>query len=235
MTIILTVAAFVVIILCRRRKQKVGNRSETTWDDRASVDLTKDIHKRSPSSLISLEYSVGWDLASSARECGIGCEFMQGFKFNLEDVESATQHFSEMNLLGKSKFSAVYKGVLKDGSVVAVKTVSKMSCKTEEDEFLKGLSLLNNLKHENLVKLKGFCCSRARGECFLVYDFASRGNLSRYLDAEDDYSEILDWTTRVSIITGIAKGWFSTVLQNLSEQVFASSCYKHPFVHSPAM
>ncbi|KAI3468874.1 hypothetical protein Pfo_025537 [Paulownia fortunei] len=208
LTVTLMVAVFVGIVRHRRRKQKVGNKSDTS-DDRLSIDQAKDIYKRSPSPLVALEYSNGWDPTNAAQDCnGLYHEFLQVFnsKFNLEEVESATQHFSDVNLLGKSKFSAVYKGILKDGSVVAIKSINKTSCKTEEDEFMKGLSLLNSLKHENLVKLKGFCCSKARGECFLIYDFAWRGNLSQYLDAEDDGSSILDWPTRVSIIHGIAKG-----------------------------
>ncbi|KAK6137679.1 hypothetical protein DH2020_028605 [Rehmannia glutinosa] len=207
LTITLTVVVFVAIVHYRRRKQKVGNKSDTC-DDRLSIDQARDFYKRSPSPLVALEYSNGWDPTSGGQDCnGLCHEFVKGsYKFNLEEVESATQHFSEVNLLGKSKFSAVYKGILKDGSAVAIKCISKTSCKTEEDEFMRGLGLLNSLKHENLVKLKGFCCSKARGECFLIYDFALRGNLSEYLDGEDDSSNVLDWPTRVSIIHGIAKG-----------------------------
>ncbi|KAI3503788.1 hypothetical protein L1887_32238 [Cichorium endivia] len=41
---------------------------------------------------------------------------LSGFSFNLEEIESATRYFSDANVLGKSKFSAVYKGVLRDRS-----------------------------------------------------------------------------------------------------------------------
>lgn len=127
----------------------------------------------------------------------------------MEEIESATRYFSDANLLGRSKFSAVYKGVLRDRSAVAVKCVSVTSCKADEAEFTKGLTLLTSLKHENLARLRGFCCSKGRGECFLVYDFASKGNLSEYLDVEDGrnaHTHVLDWSKRVSIINGIAKG-----------------------------
>ncbi|KAL0331391.1 UNVERIFIED_CONTAM: Proline-rich receptor-like protein kinase PERK9 [Sesamum angustifolium] len=205
-TVALMVVVFVGVVRYRRRKQKVGNKSDTS-DDRLSIDQVKDVYKRSPSPLVALEYSNSWNPTNAAQDCNGLCHvFLQGSKFNLEEVESATQHFSEVNLLGKSKFSAVYKGILKDGSLVAIKSINKTSCKSDEDEFMKGLSLLNSLKHENLLKLRGFCFSKARCECFLIYDFASNGNLSQYLDGEDDTSSILDWPTRVSIIHGIAKG-----------------------------
>ncbi|CAI9759434.1 unnamed protein product [Fraxinus pennsylvanica] len=204
--IALMVGGFLVVFRYRRCKQKVGNTSDTS-DDRLSIDEAKEVYKKSPSSLVDIKHSNGWDVAMSSQDCnGICHEFLNVFKFNLEEVESATQHFSEVNLLGRSNFSAVYKGILKDGSRVAIKSISKMNCKTVEAEFIKGLSLLTSLKHDNLVKLRGFCCSQARGECFLVYDFASKGNLSQYLDNEDDNIDVLDWPTRVSIINGIAKG-----------------------------
>ncbi|CAA2989446.1 LRR receptor-like serine threonine- kinase GSO1 [Olea europaea subsp. europaea] len=204
--IALMVGGFLVVYRYRKRKQKIGNTSDTS-DDRLSIDQAKEVHKKSPSSLVNLESSNGWDPAMTSQDCnGLCHEFLNAIKFNLEEVESATQHFSEVNLLGKSNFSAVYKGILKDGSRVAIKSISKINCKTVEAEFIKGLSLLTSLKHDNLVKLRGFCCSKARGECFLVYDFASNGNLSQYLDNEDDRIDVLDWTTRVSIISGIAKG-----------------------------
>ncbi|XP_073047833.1 LRR receptor kinase SERK2-like [Primulina eburnea] len=210
--VMLMVVAFVWIIWYRRGKQKVGDGSDT-YNDSISTNQGTGFCERSPSPLISLE----------PRDCNGMCqEFIQGYKFNLEDVESATQHFSEVNVLGKSKFSAVYKGILKDGSIVAVKSVSKTSCKTEENGFMKGLSLLNSLKHENLVKLKGFCCSKGRGECFLIYDYVSNGILSRYLDSEDGHTDILDWPTRVQIINGIAKG---------IEYLHRNETNKPPIVH----
>ncbi|KAK1386121.1 hypothetical protein POM88_023856 [Heracleum sosnowskyi] len=50
-----------------------------------------------------------------------------------------------------------------------------------------------------------------RGECYLIYDFAYKGNLSRYLDVVDGGDDNLDWTTKVSIIKGIAKGLISPI------------------------
>jgi serine/threonine protein kinase len=170
------------------------------------------VYKKSPSPLISLEYSNGWDplakngFGSRGGGDGFSQEFFESFMFNVDDVESATQYFSDSNLLGKSGFSAIYKGVLRDGSAVAVKCIAKTSCKSDEPEFLKGLKILTSLKHENLVRLRGLCCSKGRGECFLIYDFVANGNLLHYLDSNNSNSKFLDWSTRFKIIKGIAKG-----------------------------
>jgi serine/threonine protein kinase len=166
--------------------------------------------------VISVEYSNSWD-PLSAGGAGVGSSGQvvgDSFRFNLEEVECATQYFSDVNLLGKSGFAAsTYKGILRDGSVVAVKSLSKTSCKQEESDFLCGLEMLTLLQHDNLVSLRGFCCSRGRGECFLVYDFMVNGCMSWYLDVKDGSSggTVLDWPTRVSIIRGIAKGNIPTL------------------------
>lgn len=211
-TAAVTLAAlgFLTFIRNRRHKQKVGNMTELSESGNHSTDhhhhqYPSDLHSKSASPLVSLAYSAGWDpLADGLNYSG---EFsLQNYRYNLEEVESAAHYFSEGNLLGKGKFSSVYKGVLRDGSVVAIKSINVSSCKAEEEEFVKGMKLLVSLRHENLVSLRGFCCSTGRGECFLIYDFAPNGNLLRYLDASRGSDRVLSWSTRVKIIHGIAKG-----------------------------
>jgi len=214
-TIALSAIGILAFTQYRRRKQKLGTPFDIS-DNRLSTDQAKGIYRKNGSPLINLEYSSGWDpLADGRNFTGFVQEVFQSFMFNLEEVETATQYFSEMNLLGKSNFSATYKGILRDGSVVAIKSISKSSCKSEESEFLKGLNILTSLRHENLVRLRGFCCSRGRGECFLVYDFVPNGNLLRYLDVKDGDGHVLEWSTRVSIVKGIAKGQFVVSLYPL--------------------
>ncbi|KAJ6688644.1 LRR RECEPTOR-LIKE SERINE/THREONINE-PROTEIN KINASE-RELATED [Salix koriyanagi] len=202
-TILLAAIAILTVIQFRRRKQKLASSYEIS-DSRLSTDQAKGVYRKNGSPLISLEYPNGWDpLADCRNLSGNAQDVFQSFRFNLEEVETATQYFSEVNLLGKSNF---YRGILRDGSVVAIKSISKNSCKSEETEFLKGLNTLTSLRHENLVRLRGFCCSRGRGECFLIYDFVPNGNLLRYLDVKDGDGHVLEWSTRVSIVRGIAKG-----------------------------
>ncbi|RRT71526.1 hypothetical protein B296_00032775 [Ensete ventricosum] len=194
------ISGLMAFVWYRRRKQKNGL---------LSTDPTKFSYQRSASPLISLEYSNRWDPMTD-QSSGISFlqEISQNYKFNLEEVECATQYFSEVNLLGrKGSFAATYKGILRDGTKVAVKRINKTSCKSDEAEFLKGLKILTLLRHENIIRLKGFCYSRARGECFLIYDFVANGSLSQYLDVKgDEIQKVLEWPTRVSIIRGIAKG-----------------------------
>ncbi|XVF50680.1 hypothetical protein PTKIN_Ptkin04bG0121500 [Pterospermum kingtungense] len=205
-TIVLSAIGFLTFTQYPRWKQKLGSSFEIS-DSRLSTDQAKGVYRKSGSPLISLEYANGWDpLADGRNFSGFAQDVFQSFRFNLDEVETATQYFSEVNLLGKSFFSATYKGILRDGSAVAIKSISKSSCKSDDAEFLKGLNILASLKHENLVRLRGFCSSNTRGECFLIYDFVPNGNLQRYLDVKDGDCQVLEWSTRVSIIKGIAKG-----------------------------
>ncbi|KAM1175239.1 hypothetical protein ACFX19_028263 [Malus domestica] len=200
----LTVSGLFLFFWCRRQKQKIGSTFDSS-DSRLSTDQAKEVYKKSVSPLINLEYSNGWDPLAKGGS-GYSQEVLESFMINLEEVERATQSFSEVNLLRKSNFSAIYKGILRDGSVVAINCISKTSCKPDEAEFLKGMKILTSLKHENLVRLRGFCCSKGRGEWFLIYDFIPNDSLLQYLDIKDGSGEVLEWSTRVSIINGIAKG-----------------------------
>ncbi|KAK7339398.1 hypothetical protein VNO77_20062 [Canavalia gladiata] len=198
------VSGLLFFLWYRHQKQKIGSTADSS-NNRLSADHIKQACRKSASPLVSLEYSNGWDPLSKGRN-GYSQEVLESFMFNLEEVERATHCFSELNLLGKSNFSAIYRGILRDGSVVVIKCIAKTSCKSDETEFLKGLKILTSLKHENLVRLRGFCCSKGRGECFLIYDFVSNGSLLQYLDLKKGNAKVLEWSTRVSIIHGIAKG-----------------------------
>ncbi|KAF8027103.1 hypothetical protein BT93_E0123 [Corymbia citriodora subsp. variegata] len=202
-TVTLVGAGLLTFYRYRRGKQKIGSTADAS-DGRLSTDQSKDLYSRSASPLVCLEYSSGWDPLDDGR-CGNGLS-LQAPRYTLEEVESATQYFSEANLLGRSNFSSVYKGVLRDGTLVAIRSINVTSCKSEEVDFVNGLNLVTSLRHENLTRLRGVCCSKGRGECFLVYDFAPKGTLSQYLDLEDGSIQGLDWPTRVSIIKGIAEG-----------------------------
>lgn len=205
-SVTIVAAGFLTFFRYRRHKQKIGTMIEAS-ESRFSTDHAIELHSKIASPLVSLAYSTGWDpLADGLNSGNLSQEALQNFRYNLEEVESATQYFSEANLLGRGNFSIVHKGVLRDGSIVAIKSISVNSCQSEEAEFVKGLNLLVSLRHENLVSLRGFCCSRGRGECFFIYDFAPKGNLLKYLDVSEGSDLVLDWSTRVNIIKGIAKG-----------------------------
>ncbi|XP_047322210.1 LRR receptor-like serine/threonine-protein kinase GSO1 [Impatiens glandulifera] len=200
---VIVVATVLITFSCyRRKKQKISSVLQPSDPHRLSTNDSANI-----SPLINLEYPK-WDPILSKESSS-----SFGFTYNVEDVESATQHFSEANLLGSSRTGSSslsrYKGILRDGSLVEVKCISKSSCKADESEFLKGLKLMTTLEHDNILRFRGFCCSSGRHECFLLHDFVPNGNLLQYLDVKKNVnngSKVLDWSTRISIVLGLAKG-----------------------------
>lgn len=52
---------------------------------------------------------------------GIELSFREARRFNWEELCAATKNFSEQGLIGVGKFGEVYKGLLTDGVLVAIK------------------------------------------------------------------------------------------------------------------
>ncbi|XP_050213791.1 serine/threonine-protein kinase-like protein ACR4 [Mercurialis annua] len=126
--------------------------------------------------------------------------------FAYEDLERATNGFKEESLVGKGSFSCVYKGVMKNGTVVAVKKAIVSSDKQKNSkEFHTELDLLSRLNHAHLLNLLGYC--EEDGERLLVYEFMAHGSLHQHLHGKNKVSkEQLDWIRRVTIAVQAARG-----------------------------
>ncbi|XP_031131187.1 probable receptor-like protein kinase At1g11050 [Ipomoea triloba] len=134
--------------------------------------------------------------------------------FKIRDLERATDGFSSKNFLGRGGFGVVYKGTLGDGSVVAVKRIMESDFE-RKDEFCNEVEIISNLKHRNLVPLRG-CCVTDENETedrenhrYLVYDYMPNGNLDDHLFLKNQIGASkppLSWPQRRSIILDVAKG-----------------------------
>ncbi|ESQ55010.1 hypothetical protein EUTSA_v10024598mg [Eutrema salsugineum] len=126
----------------------------------------------------------------------------ESVQFDLKTIEVATSNFSESNKLGEGGFGEVYKGVLPDGTEVAVKRLSKTSVQGET-EFKNEVVVVAKLQHRNLVRLLGF--SLQGEEKLLVYEFVPNKSLDFFLFDSLKRAQ-LDWTVRHNIINGITRG-----------------------------
>ncbi|KAB1201321.1 Cysteine-rich receptor-like protein kinase 10 [Morella rubra] len=117
-------------------------------------------------------------------------------------IQVATNNFSDSNKLGQGGFGPVYKGALSDGKEVAVKRLSYCSEQGSE-EFTNEVLLIMKLQHKNLVRLMGFCVDGE--EKLLVYEFMPNSSLDVFLFDKRRRAQ-LNWSTRLNIITGIARG-----------------------------
>ncbi|XP_024995889.1 uncharacterized protein LOC112529041 [Cynara cardunculus var. scolymus] len=124
-------------------------------------------------------------------------------KIELEDIKSATDNFSNDNLIGKGGFGNVYKGEisLSNGpSMVAFKRLDLDSGSGQGNvEFWREIMMLSRYSHENIVSLLGYC--NEGDEKIVVYEYASRGSLDRHLSAN-----ALTWMQRLKICLGVARG-----------------------------
>ncbi|KFK30808.1 hypothetical protein AALP_AA6G028500 [Arabis alpina] len=129
-----------------------------------------------------------------------GITTIRSLQFDFKTIEVATDKFS--NKLGQGGFGEVFKGVLPNGTEVAVKRLSKRSAQGAQ-EFKNEVVVVAKLQHRNLVKLHGFCLEGE--EKILVYEFVPNKSLDYFLFDPTKRGQ-LDWTKRYNIIGGITRG-----------------------------
>ncbi|KAI5075664.1 hypothetical protein GOP47_0009740 [Adiantum capillus-veneris] len=76
--------------------------------------------------------------------------------FTFSEILEMTSNFDEGRVVGVGGFGKVYKGVLEDGTSVAVKRGNPTS-EQGVTEFQTEIELLSKLRHRHLVSLIGFC------------------------------------------------------------------------------
>ncbi|KAI3816447.1 hypothetical protein L1987_16145 [Smallanthus sonchifolius] len=139
-------------------------------------------------------------------------------RFTYAELKTATNDFSITNVVGKGGFGDVYKGVLTDHRIVAVKCLKNVT--GGDNEFWAEVTIIARMHHLNLVRLWGFCAEK--GQRILVYEYVPNGSLDKFLfhagkvnytnEDEDiegnkllDRKPILDWGIRYRIALGVAR------------------------------
>ncbi|KAH9779318.1 putative leucine-rich repeat receptor-like serine/threonine-protein kinase [Citrus sinensis] len=123
--------------------------------------------------------------------------------FTFKEIKAATNNFATDNKIGEGGFGPVYKGLLADGTAIAVKQLSSKS-KQGNREFINEIGMISALQHPNLVKLYG-CCIEGN-QLLLIYEYLENNSLARALFGPKEHRLKLDWPTRRRICLGIARG-----------------------------
>ncbi|XP_047310688.1 probable leucine-rich repeat receptor-like serine/threonine-protein kinase At3g14840 isoform X2 [Impatiens glandulifera] len=128
---------------------------------------------------------------------------LQTGSFSLRQIKTATNNFDPANKIGEGGFGPVYKGVLSDGTAIAVKQLSSKS-KQGNREFVTEIGMISALQHPYLVKLYGCCIED--NQLLLVYEYLENNSLARALFGPEESQIHLDWSIRYKICIGIARG-----------------------------
>ncbi|KAF8040829.1 hypothetical protein BT93_B2911 [Corymbia citriodora subsp. variegata] len=133
---------------------------------------------------------------------GGGAPQLKGARwFYFDEIKMCTNGFSESNEIGSGGYGRVYRGMLPDGQLLAIKRAQQGSMQGAH-EFKTEIELLSRVHHKNLVGLVGFCYEQ--GEQMLVYEYMPNGTLRESLSGKTSIH--LDWKKRLQIALGSARG-----------------------------
>ncbi|OEL15078.1 putative receptor-like protein kinase [Dichanthelium oligosanthes] len=132
-------------------------------------------------------------------------------------LKQITNDYSPERELGTGAFGTVYKGILGDGEVIAVKKLRENSPIAQDKTFKNEVGNLMAAQHENIVKLVGFCHETHKkvvehsgkyiivdvAEILLCYEYLPKGSLDKHIFTEPSRT---DWDTRFKLIKGICNG-----------------------------
>jgi serine/threonine protein kinase len=122
--------------------------------------------------------------------------------FTSRELKRATANFSRDNLLGVGGYGEVYKGVLADGTPVAVKC-AKLGNTKSTDQILNEVRVLSQVNHRSLVRLLGCCVDLEQP--LMVYEFIPNGTLADHLYGGMSRPP-LPWRRRLAIARQTAEG-----------------------------
>jgi len=128
-------------------------------------------------------------------------------EYDFQELESATQQFSESNRLGSGSAGTVYRACMPDGSVVAVKLLdltpvgNSLAAGFEEE-----IMTLSKFRHPNLVMLMGWSREATGRRCCLVYEYMSGGDMSQKLQRCKEGKTCFSWHERLLAALDAATG-----------------------------
>ncbi|XP_076913952.1 putative LRR receptor-like serine/threonine-protein kinase At1g07650 [Bidens hawaiensis] len=130
-----------------------------------------------------------------------GLDLLVTRTYTLGQIKAATRNFDPSNKLGEGGFGSVFKGVLSDNTIIAIKKPSAKSANRVQ-EFINEVGIVSTLDHPNLVKLYGSCTDH--GNMLLSYEYMENNSLSHTLFGPDKSK--LTWPVRFELCLGIARG-----------------------------
>nr|CAD1845097.1 unnamed protein product [Ananas comosus var. bracteatus] len=119
--------------------------------------------------------------------------------FTIEELERATNGFSKDRVIGRGGYGTVYKGILPNDQIIAIKR-SKLVDESQIESFINEVAILSQIDHKNVVKLLG-CCLESQVP-LLVYEFIPNGTLFHHIHEKPN--RVIPWEARLRIAAEIA-------------------------------
>ncbi|WCJ40993.1 Wall-associated kinase family protein [Euphorbia peplus] len=123
--------------------------------------------------------------------------------FSEAELVKATKNYDETQLLGEGGFGYVYKGVLSDGTQIAVKKAKDIGKAQINQEYQQEIGIVSQVNHKNVVKILGLCLETKVP--LLVYEFISNGTLFEHIHQKNSQA-LANWKNclRVAEETALA-------------------------------
>ncbi|XVE89009.1 hypothetical protein DITRI_Ditri19aG0115700 [Diplodiscus trichospermus] len=121
-------------------------------------------------------------------------------RFCYKELKNATDDFDDANIIGKGGSGTVFRGIVRDGKLFAIKRLDTLSLQTER-EFQNELQILGGLRSPFLVTLLGYCVEKNKR--LLVYEYMPNKSLQESLFGDGHLR--LNWQRRFDVILDVAK------------------------------
>ncbi|KAF8394463.1 hypothetical protein HHK36_020671 [Tetracentron sinense] len=202
--IILLLAAFLLVVLLLRLKSA---RSKGTSKNNNSSSINNNNRHCKFNAQSSINFNSSPDVKGNCLYGGnLGRAAPTRFKgvqvFTYKELEFSTGGFSEANVIGNGEFAVVYRGVLSDGTVAAIKMLQREG-KQGERAFRVEVDLLSRMHSPYLVELLGYCADQHHR--LLILEFMPNSSLQHHLHPSHKHRRQLDWDTRLRIALDCAR------------------------------
>lgn len=121
-------------------------------------------------------------------------------QLSVNQIIKVTKNFSNSLKVGEGGYGSVYKAVLPNGQIVAMKRAKKDLFASPIDEFSNEVELLTKIDHRNLVRLLGY--TDKGDERIIITEYVPNGTLRGHLDGQ--YGKILNFNERLELAIDVA-------------------------------